>query len=43
MEKLQGTLFIDPQDECVIRFCPVCGACRYPPTFTCIRCLRDSP
>ena len=43
MQTIQGTLFIDPQAEHRVIFCPVCGGHRYPPSFVCIRCEADAP
>ena len=40
---IDPTLFIDPQAEIPVSFCPVCGGARYAPGERCIRCERSAP
>lgn len=38
---IQGTLYIDPQDQIPAGFCPRCGGALYDPSRICARCERD--
>lgn len=40
-ELVEQVLYIDPQQERLFDFCPVCGGERYAPGFHCLRCERD--
>ncbi len=41
MEHIQGSLFIDEQDQKPAGFCECCGGALYAPSLGCIRCGRD--
>ena len=35
---IEGTLYIDPQQQIPSGFCPVCGGELYAPSLLCIKC-----
>ena len=43
MNAIVGTLFLDPQAEKPVCYCPRCGGERYWPSLVCLRCERDLP
>ncbi len=41
MESIQGSLFIDEQDQGPAGYCEKCGGALYAPSLACIRCERE--
>ena len=37
---IEPVLYLDPQNQIPVCFCPVCGGERYAPSLICLRCER---
>ena len=40
IDAIEGTLYMDPQDQKPAGYCPRCGGERYAPSLICGRCER---